>query len=373
MDLEKLLRELGQKGGSDLHLKVGRPPLFRVAGELSPMPHEQLSRNDIQEAVLRVMSPAARKRFEEHLDVQFSFGLPGVARFRVSVFVQRSEVGAVFRLVPLEVPTVDALGLPEVLKTLVSHRKGLAIVSGGAGSGRSTTVASMIQHINLTRPAHIMTIEEPIEFVFIDEVAAINQRQLGADARDRLGALRASLCQDPDVICTGELGGAEETLFVLEAAESGRLVLSMMHASDARGALERMVDAFPHDRAPQIKTRLASVLRGIVVLKLVRRADGSALVPAVEVLINSPQVRQAMLEGATRELTNTIESDTYYGMQSFNQALLALVRDGTISEEEALAQSDAAEDLKLALRGVSKVRGGEMGGQAGRVRRGFDL
>jgi len=369
MDLEKLLRELGEKGGSDLHLKVGKPPLFRVAGDLTPTPYEQLTRNDVQEAVLHTMSPAARKRFEENLDVYFSFGVPGVARFRVGVFVQRSEVGAVFRLVPLEVPTVEALGLPEILKNLASQTEGLVVVSGRAGSGRSTTVASMVQHINLTRPLHVLTVEDPIEFVFVDETATISQRQLGADARDLLGALWASLRQDTDVICTGELRDAEVISFALDAAESGRLVISMMQSSDARSAIEKIIDASPDDRAVQARTRLASVLRGVLAQKLVRRADGSGVVPAVEILVNSPQVRQAVLEGATRDLAKIVESDTYHGMQSFNQALLSLVRDGTITEDEALAQSNAAEDLKLALRGVSKAGRGEAGG----IRRGFDM
>ncbi len=373
MDLEKLLRELGEKGGSDLHFKAGRPPLFRVAGELTPTSYDQLTRNDIQEAVLKAMNPAARKRFEERLDTQFSFGLPAVARFRVSVFVQRSEVGAVFRLIPLEVPTIDALGLPEVLKTLASQGSGLVVVSGVASSGRSTTVASMIQQINRTRRVHIITVEDPIEFVFIDEMATISQRQLGADTRDLLGALRASLRQDPDVICVGEMRDPDVISFGLEAAESGRLVLATMQTNGAGSAIERIVDSFPHDRAAQTKARLASVLRGVIAQKLVRRTDGSGLVPAVEILVDSPQVRQALLDGATKDLTKMAESDTYHGMQSFNQALLALVRDGTVSEEDALARSNAAEDLKLALRGVSKVRGGEVGGGAGRVRRGFDL
>lgn len=374
MDLEKLLRELGEKGGSDLHFKAGRPPLFRVAGELTPTSHDQLTKNDIQEAVLQAMSPAARKRFEERLDTQFSFGLPAVARFRVSVFVQRSEVGAVFRLIPLEVPTIDALGLPEILKTLASRRSGLVVVSGVASSGRSTTVASMMQQINRTRRVHIITIEDPIEFVFIDEMATISQRQLGADTRDFLGALRASLRQDPDVICVGEMRDPDVVSFALEAAESGRLVLATMQTNGAASALERIVDSFPHDRVPQARARLASVLRGAIALKLVRRTDGSGLVPAVEILVDSPQVKQALLDGATKELTKIAESDTHYGMQSFNEALLALVRDGTVTEEDALARSNAAEDLKLALRGVSKVRGGEVeGGGAGRVRRGFDL
>ncbi len=192
-----------------------------------------------------------------------------------------------------------------------------------------------------------------------------------------MGALRASLRQDPDIICVSEMRGAEVISFLLDAAESGRLVIATMQTTDVTTTLGRVIDAFPYDRVGQTRVRLASVLRGIVAQILVKRADGATLVPAVEILVNSPQVRQGIYEDATKEMAKTIESDTYYGMQSFNQALLALVRDETITEEEALERSNAAEDLKLALRGVSKVRGGEVGGQAGgqagRIRRGFDL
>jgi twitching motility protein PilT len=353
LDLDRLLQELGERGGSDLHLKVGRPPLYRLAGDLVPTAYPEVSRAELQEAIFRMMGPAVKKRFEENLEVDFSYEVPGLARFRVNAFVQRSDIGAVFRLIPLEVPTIDSLGLPEVLKHLAAQPNGLVVVTGPTGCGKSTTLACMIQHINQTRPVHVITIEDPIEFVYTDELATLNQRELGLDTYDLHRSLRATLRQDPDVILMGEMRDKDTMRFAITAAETGHLVFSTLHTVDAKQTLDRILDAFP-DEAKQLRMQLALLLRGIISQKLLKRADGTGMIPAFEILINSPNIRQIIEEGSTRDIQKAMEADPYYGMTTFNQSLLSLVRNGLVSEEEAMEASDAPDDLRLALRGVTK-------------------
>lgn len=353
LDLDKYLQELGERGGSDLHLKVGRPPLFRLAGDLVPTAYPELSRAELQETLFQLMGPAVKRRFEENLEVDFSYEVPGLARFRVNVFVQRSDLGAAFRLIPLEVPTIDSLGLPEVLKALASHPNGLVAVTGPTGCGKTTTLAAMIQYINQTRPVHIITIEDPVEFVYTDELATINQRELGIDTYNLHKALRAALRQDPDVILMGEMRDRESMSFAITAAETGHLVLSTLHTIDAKQTLDRILDTFP-DQGRQLKMQLALLLRGVVSQKLLRRADGTGMTPAFELLINTPNVRQVIEEGNTRDLEKVMEADSYYGMTTFNRSLLQLVRDGLVTEEEGMAASHSPEDLRLGLRGVTR-------------------
>ncbi|MBN1807423.1 MAG: type IV pilus twitching motility protein PilT [Planctomycetes bacterium] len=358
LDLDRLLQELGERGGSDLHLKVGRPPLFRLAGDLVPTAYPEISRAELQETIFRMMGPAVKKRFEDNLEVDFSYEVPGLARFRSNAFVQRSDMGAVFRLVPLEVPTIDSLGLPESLKTLAAHPNGLAIVTGPTGSGKSTTLAAMVQHINQTRPVHVITIEDPIEFVYTDELATINQRELGIDTYELHKSLRSALRQDPDVILMGEMRDKETMRFAVTAAETGHLVFSTLHTVDAKQTLDRILDSFPEE-AQQLRMQLALLLRGIISQKLLRRADGTGMVPSFEILINSPNVRQIIEEGSTRDIGKAMEVDTYYGMTTFNQSLLQLVRNGLVSEEEALMASHAPDDLRLGLRGITRGSAGD--------------
>jgi len=354
MDLDRLLQELGERGGSDLHLKVNRPPLFRIAGELHPTQYPDLSRAEVQEALYRIMGPKTQKKFEETLEADFSYEIPGFARFRVNGFVQRGDVGAVFRLVPLDVPTIDSMGLPQAFKKLCEHQNGLVIVTGPTGSGKSTTLACMIQHINTTRPAHVMTIEDPIEFVYQDEFSTINQRELNIDTYDLSRALRAALRQDPDVLLMGEMRDLETMRFAITASETGHLVFSTLHTNDAKQTLDRILDTFPPEQAKQIRSQLAIVMRGVISQRLVKRADGTGRIAAVEILINSPNVRQLVEEGAVRDIEKSMENDTYYGMQTFNQALLELVHQGLVTEEEALESSSAPDDLKLGFRGVTR-------------------
>ena len=341
MDLDRLLQELGERGGSDLHVKVNRPPLFRIAGELHPTQYPDLSRAEVQEAIYRIMGPKTQKKFEDSLEADFSYEIPGLARFRVNGFVQRGDMGAVFRLIPLDVPTVDSMGLPQAFKSLCMHPNGLVIVTGPTGSGKSTTLACMVQHINNTRPVHVMTIEDPIEFVYQDELATINQRELNIDTFNLPKALRAALRQDPDVVLMGEMRDLETMRFAVTAAETGHLVFSTLHTNDAK-------------QTKQVRSQLAIVLRGVISQRLIRRADGTGRIAAVEIMINSPNVRQLVEEGAVRDIEKAMENDTYYGMQTFNQALLELVQQGLITEEEAVNNSAAPDDLKLGFRGITR-------------------
>jgi len=353
LEIDKLLAELAEKNGSDLHLKVGRPPIFRLAGNLMATGYEEISPTDIRDGIYRIMAPSVRRKFEENLEADFSYEVPGLARFRVNVFVQRGQIGGVFRLVPIEVPTIDSLGLPQVLKALADLPNGLVLVTGPTGSGKSTTLACMIEHINALRPVHIVTVEDPIEFVYTDQLATINQRELGIDTKELHAALRAVLRQDPDVILIGEMRDRETMTFAITAAETGHLVLSTLHTNDAKQTLDRIMDSFP-DTAQQIRMQLALLLRGVVSQRLLRRADGMGLVPTMEILINTAHVTEIIEKGATRELEKAIAEGRHYQMQTFNQSLLDLVKGGMVTEEEAVANSPAPEELRLGLRGVTK-------------------
>jgi twitching motility protein PilT len=353
LEIDKLLAELAEKNGSDLHLKVGRPPIFRLAGNLVGTGYEEISPNDMRDGVYRIMAASVRRKFEENLEADFSYEVPGLARFRVNVFVQRGQIGAVLRLVPIEVPTIDGLGLPQILKSLADRPNGLVLVTGPTGSGKSTTLACMIEHVNTTRPVHIITVEDPIEFVYTDQLATINQRELNIDTKELHSALRAVLRQDPDVILIGEMRDKETMTFAITAAETGHLVFSTLHTNDAKQTLDRILDSFP-DTAQQIRMQMALLLRGVVSQRLLRRADGMGLVPTMEIMINTAHITELIEKGSTRELEKAIAEGRHYQMQTFNQSLLDLVKSGMVTEEEALACSPAPEELRLGLRGVTK-------------------
>ncbi len=372
MNLDELLFALVERQGSDLHLKVGRPPLFRVAGDLLATSFPEVVRQEMQEGMLKIMPAAVKRRFEKTLEVDFAYEVAGVGRFRVNSFVQRQEIGAAFRHIPLEVPTVDQMGLPDVLKDIGNHQNGLVIVTGPTGSGKSTTLASIVQHINQTRPVHIITIEDPIEFVYVDELATINQRELGVDTFELMAAMRSALRQDPDVILMGEMRDQQTMEFAITAAETGHLVFSTLHTNDAKQTLDRIIDAFSKSEfSGQVRTQLALTLRAVVCQRLMKRADGTGMTPAIEILVNSPNVRQILMDNNTQELDKVMQNDTYYGMQSFNQALLRLVKDGVVTEDVALSTSSTPEDLKLGLRGVTRRSGAsDMDDDFGSSRRG---
>ncbi|MCY3022755.1 MAG: type IV pilus twitching motility protein PilT [Planctomycetota bacterium] len=355
MDLDALLVELGQRAGSDLHIKTGRPPLFRISGDLIPQTtYPEVTAEDMKATMLRLMGPERMRIFSQELEADFSYEIPAYARFRVNAFIQRGAIGAVMRLVPLEVPTIEQYGLPDVLKELCDHPNGLVIVTGPTGSGKSTTLAAMIQYINRKYQNHIITIEDPIEFVYTDELCTINQRELGLDTHELHRALRAALRQDPDVILMGEMRDAETIHFAITSAETGHLVFSTLHTNDAKQSLDRILDTFEGTEANQVRMQLSLTLRGIVSQRLVKRADGQGRVAAIEILLNTSHIKELIEKGTTRDLERAIMDGVHYKMQTFNQALHVLWSKGVINEAEALASSSSPEDLQLMMRGIRR-------------------
>jgi twitching motility protein PilT len=361
-DLSKVLQVAIKGGASDIHIKAGLPPMFRVNGALLPLRDAaRLTPEEIAKAALNLMTPSQSARFKEFHDVDFAYGVPGVGRFRVNVFQQRSAVGMVLRVIPYKVQSLDQLGLPPVIKRIADNRRGLVLVTGTTGSGKSTTLAAMIDYINNTRSEHILTIEDPIEFLIRDKRSIINQREIGTDCVGFATALRAALRQDPDVLLIGEMRDLETIEIGLKAAETGHLVLATVHTTDCAETVSRLVNVFPPHQQFQIRQLLAGMLRGVVSQRLVPTIDGG-LVPAVEIMVSTARVRELISdERRNRELIEAIEDghDTY-GMQSFDQSLLELLNAGKITYEEALTQTSRPDDFALKVSGIggSKGRGG---------------
>jgi len=355
MDLDQILIELGQQGGSDLHLKTGRPPIFRLHGELVPQAtYPEITPEVMRETMFRLMGPDRARIFEQELEADFSYEIPNFARFRINAFVQRGLMGSVMRLIPIQIPTIEELGLPPVMKDLCDCPNGLVLVTGPTGSGKSTSLAAMIQYLNQTYRRHIITIEDPIEFVYTDAESTINQRELGLDTHELHRALRAALRQDPDVILMGEMRDPDTIHFGITAAETGHLVFSTLHTNDAKQALDRILGTFEGAEANHIRLKLALVLRGVLSQRLLKRADGQGRVAAIEIMINTPHIRELIETGSTRDLEKAILEGGHYRMQTFNQALHAHFKAGSINEEEALSNSSAPEDLLLMIRGIRR-------------------
>jgi twitching motility protein PilT len=353
LKLDDVLGALVLRGGSDLHLKIGRPPLFRVSGDLELSGLPELTEADMRGVLLQLLGRAGYKDLEENFESDSSYLLPGMARFRVNAFKRLGQFGAAFRLIPLVTPTIEMMKLPPVLKDICKAPQGLVLLTGPTGCGKSTTLAAMIDHLNDTQPLHIVTIEDPIEFVYTDKKCVINQRQLGNDVKSLHEALRRVLRQDPDVILMGEMRDRETMELAMHAAETGHLVFSTLHTNDTKQTLDRIIDAFPTDAHHQVRAQLAMCLQAVVGQRLVRRADGQGRAAAVEVMINSPNIRELIAEGKTSSIEKAIStSSDYYNMQSFNQALARLAMAGTVTQEEALATSTTPGDLRLLLKGV---------------------
>ncbi|MBX3466855.1 MAG: PilT/PilU family type 4a pilus ATPase [Planctomycetes bacterium] len=353
--LTQLLTDLHRRGGSDLILKEGRPPLMRISGQLLPSDHPVQTKERLWQNVAPLLDEGWVKRLEREREVDLSFEIEDVARFRVNVFYQRNRVGAVIRSIPLETPTVDALKLPPVLKDLAGAPHGIILVTGPTGSGKSTTLAAIVEHINETRHAHIITIEDPVEFVYTDRKATITQRGIGEDVLDTSRALRAALRQNPDVILAGEMRDRETMELALHAAGTGHLVLSTLHTNDAKQSITRITDAFPADGRQGLLRTLSVCLRGVVSQRLIRRADGTGRVAAFEVMVCSPTIKQLIEKGAIDDMARAIESSSsYYRMLSFNQALVELVNRRLITPEAALENSASPGDLKLMLKGMQR-------------------
>jgi len=359
-NLGLLLKTLIKYSASDLHLKAERPPIYRISGKLIPAKLAVLNAETVKTLIYGMMTKKQVAQFEENLSIDFSYGMRGVARFRVNAYFQRGSVCAAIRLVPLSVPKLDSLGLPQIIKDLCSQEQGLILVTGNTGAGKSTTLAGMINYMNETRRVHILTIEDPIEFIHHDIKSVITQRELGTDAHTLADALKSALRQDPDVIVMGEMRDPETIMTALTAAETGHLVLSTMHTNDAKGTIDRILDVTPEKFRDQVRLQLAGSIRAVISQRLLSSLKGKGRIPAVEVMVKSPSIERLILENKLEEITEVIaNSTTYYKMQTMNQALEELVKQGRVSEEEAIRYSPAPEDLQLVLGGFSRGESGE--------------
>ena len=351
LSLNDLLVFMAKKEASDLHLKPMRPPLVRIRGKLLPVTGtEPLKPAELEKMLLPILNRAQREKFDANLSVDFGYGVPGVARFRGNLYMQRGTAAAVFRRIPINIQTIDQLELPVAVREMTQLPDGLVLVTGPTGSGKSTTLAGMIAEISDREPLHIVTIEDPIEFLFSDRTAVISQREVGTDTPNFKEALRNSMRQDPDVIMVGEMRDVETIQTVMTAAETGHLVLSTLHTNNAAQTIDRIIDAFPPDQHKQIRSQLALVLRGIISLKLLRTVTGT-MTAAVEILKNSPRVAKLIEEGNTKDILEEMESSVgLYRMQSMNQSLVALLVHQKITYEEAMALASDPDDLSLKLR-----------------------
>ena len=350
-NLNEMLVYMAKQEASDLHLKPMRPPLIRVRGRLIPIPGaEPLKPGDLGKMLLPLLNRLQREKFDTVQSVDFGYGVPGVARFRCNMYMQRGTVGGVFRRIPIQVVGIDALELPLAIHDMAHLPDGLVLVTGPTGSGKSTTLAAMISEIGEKEPLHIVTIEDPIEFLFIDKIAAISQREVGTDTPSFKEALRNSMRQDPDVIMVGEMRDIETIQTVLTASETGHLVFSTLHTNNAAQTIDRIIDAFPVDQHKQIRSQLALVLRGIVSLKLIKTREGK-MTAAVEILKNSPRIAKLIEDGATKDILEEMEGSVgLYRMQSMNQSLIALLAHQKISYRDAMELASDPDDLSLKIR-----------------------
>jgi twitching motility protein PilT len=356
MELNEILQVALRAGASDIHLKAGLPPMFRVDGSLVPLKDaRRLPPEEISRMGFGIMNDYQREKFKQTNEVDLAYGVPGLGRFRVNVFQQRGTIGVVLRVIPFKIQSIEQLMLPKVLEKMAGEQRGLILVTGTTGSGKSTTLAAMIDHINATETCHIMTIEDPIEFLIRDKRSIVNQREVGVDTMSFGQALKSALRQDPDVILVGEMRDLETIETALTAAETGHLVMSTLHTLDATETINRIISAFPPYQQKQVRLQLGSVLRGVVSQRLVPRSDAKGRVPAIEVLLCTTRVRE-MIEDKdrTKEITDAIsQGNVSYGMQTFDQSLMGLLKAGLVSYEEALRQATNPDDFALRVSGIS--------------------
>ena len=351
VDLNQLLRIAVERGASDLHVKVGAPPFVRIDGHLTPLDMEPVSAEDTERMAFSIMPKERADEFLGTHEADFAHGVSGLGRFRVNVFRQRGSVALVFRRVLPGTPDFDSLGLPPVVQRLAEEPRGLVLVTGPTGSGKTTTLAAMIDHINSTMRKHIVTIEDPVEVLHTDKQSIVNQREVGADTNDFHSALKRVLRQDPDVILIGEMRDPETVWAALSAAETGHLVLSTLHTVNATETINRIIDFFPPFQQGQVRLTIAGALRGIVSQRLIERADGKGRIAAVEVLVATGRVFDKIVDPEeTHGLEEVIAEGEYYGMQTFDQCLLNLCKQNLVGVREALAMASHPHDLRLSLK-----------------------
>ncbi len=352
VDIIEILKSMVNQGASDAHFKVGRSPVFRIKKDLLNSSFPVMSNKDIEKIAYFMMKERHRRDFEKKNEVDFSYQLPDVGRFRVNVFRQRGDVGIVMRIVKTKIPSFEDLMLPPVFQKIAGLNHGIVLVTGASSQGKSTTLAAMINHINSVKKAHIMTIEDPIEYIHEDKQSLINQREIGIDTESFNQALRYVIRQDPDIILIGEMRDAETFQTALAAAETGHLVFSTLHASDTAQVVDRILDFFPPTQHNMIRMQLSFNLRAVTCQRLMPRLDGTGVVPAIEVMIVNPTVQKILRENKTERLSKTLQSFAEEGMLSFNQSLVNLVKAKLISLETGLANTSNPEALKMNLKGI---------------------
>ena len=363
-NLQELLRILLDQGGSDLHIAAGSPPRIRVHGKLNPMTSPALSGTESKQVCYSVLTDIQKHKFEEENELDFSFGLKGLSRFRGNLFVQRGTVAGVFRTIPFQIKSFQELGLPPIIEELSKKPRGLVLVTGPTGSGKSTTLASMIDKINTERAEHIITIEDPIEYLHNSKTALVNQREVGYDTKAFNKALKYILRQDPDVVLLGELRDMETIETALTIAETGHLCFATLHTNSCVQTINRMVDVFTADQQPQVRAQLSFVLEGVVSQLLLPRADGKGRVASVEIMVPNAAIRNLIREGKIHQLYSQMQvGQTKFGMQTMNQSLMNLYSRRLITLEEALGRSQEPDELRQMMVSAGVMRTGAPAGR----------
>jgi len=355
MNIRSVLEKMIAARGSDLHLKAGTPPVVRVDGVLYTLDEPAPTSQDLREVGNQLLNDEQRLYFSTHSEIDFAFGVSGLARFRANIFMQRGTPALALRHVPVEVPTIEDLGLPPAVRDLAFSPRGLVLVTGRTGSGKSTTLAAMIDTINRTTTRNVITVEDPIEFLHRDRLSFIHQREVGLDTQSFHDGLRYVLRQDPDIILVGEIRNLETMGTALMAADTGHVVMSTLHTTDVVQSIQRIISFYPPHQHDEIRMSLSANLRAVISQRLIPRKDGAGRVPAVEVMVSTPTVREYILDPDKIPLLHTLiaEGVTQYGMQTFDQSVLALLREGLITEEEALKNCNNPNELSLKLKGIS--------------------
>ncbi|MDO8949360.1 MAG: PilT/PilU family type 4a pilus ATPase [Actinomycetota bacterium] len=348
--IDDLLRLMIDRGGSDLHIAVGSSPGVRQRGELIPIEGGKiLTPRDTQAMILSLLSEEQRRRFETELELDFAYSIPGLSRFRANIFQQRNSMGAVFRVIPIKIPSIDELGLPKVCRFLAERPRGLVLVTGPTGSGKSTTLAAMIDHINATRSLHIITMEDPIEFMHKNKQCYVNQREVGEDTHSFASALKRVLRQDPDVILVGEMRDLETISAAITAAETGHLVLATLHTTGGPATVDRIIDVFPPHQQQQVRMQLSGTLEGVMSQVLLRSTDGKSRVMAMEIMLGVPAISNLIREGKTHQMATIIQGGASLGMQTLDQHLKVLCQAGRITFEEAISKAQEPRELSQML------------------------
>ncbi len=349
VDLDTLLKELAEKNGSDLHLKVGEPPIYRIDGRLVRSEYPVLKPEDTRDLIFPIMTDEQKKKFMEEWELDLSYEISRLARFRVNIFLQKGNIGVAIRMIPMHIKTIDDWGLPQVLKKVALLPRGFVLVTGPTGSGKSTTLAAMIQHINTNVKRHIITIEDPIEFVFQDEMCTIEQREMGVDTLSFAESLKRIMRQNPDVIMVGEMRDLETISRAITAAEMGSLVLATLHTTDAAQTIDRIIDVFPPEQQHQIRLQLSTTLQAVVSQTLLPLASGKGRIAAFEILIVTPGVRNTIREGKVDQIYNLIQSGGKYGMKLLDATLKELYLRGLVNYEDVLAKASNPQEFESSL------------------------